>query len=340
MKVPIAATALAILFFASAVNGVAEISAQPSAAKSADFSKVYGGNVWRVQFNDAITDEHAKAASVSGKMPFGDPSTAFRMTFDGIDLDSCADKPWKIGMPALAVSSFEREADATVRFGVSADWWFTLFVNGEKVGTTEPDGNIYAGYIPSDHICEARLRKGLNHMAVRVRRGEVSGMFFCLEIPSDSFLASARADTSLPDFFLGDSVRGEIRGGPWVTKVSTDRAEIGVAFRLPVAAGVRWRRKGLSEWAGEKWTMLYGQRDRAVVHTFALDNLLPSAEYEYEVFFLDEIKAETVPKAAGCFSTFAKSFRPFSFWATGDLQVGAARRIQAVRTMVEKKFGR
>lgn len=81
------------------------------------------------------------------------------------------------------------------------------------------------------------------------------------------------------------------------------------------------------------WTMMFGQKDRVKLHRFNLDALVPATEYEYEIIVSDEAKAATETVASGRFTTFSETFKPFSFWATSDLQV-SQEIVRAVHDMI------
>ena len=118
--------------------------------------------------------------------------TTFRLEKNhGINLDSVEGKAGKMGDECIVYTEFTLDRKQRLGFSGAADWWMEIFLNGEKIFTTFPDGNY------SDVYCEAHRfsgtgKKGKNLLAVRVRRGRASWQFFIKEIPPGS------ADPSLP----------------------------------------------------------------------------------------------------------------------------------------------
>ena len=77
------------------------------------------------------------------------------------------------------VNEFDSGEDGFMQLGMSADWWFTASVNGERVYSTEPHGNQSDLFRPEDHIFNLPVRKGKNVLSVVVRAGSAGCRFVC-----------------------------------------------------------------------------------------------------------------------------------------------------------------
>ena len=291
--------------------------------------------VWHGCFDAGASEARALAVSQGDETPDG--AVRFRLPPQGLALDAVAPGKWAPSAPALLWTEFENDVEETLCIGISADWWFTAFANGEKIGTTEPGGNASGRFVPSDHLYSIALKKGVNRIAVRVRRGSAGSRFAFAVVPRKEDVPESIAGVSFGDFYVGEGGGDAQEPVRWVTDVAPRSAEVGVRFERPMASGVRWRKVAdgaATGWNGEMWTMMFGQKDRVKLHRFYLDALVPATEYEYEIIRLDEAKAATETVASGRFATFSETFKPFSFWATSDLQVSQEMRSRAVRDMI------
>ena len=66
-----------------------------------------------------------------------------------------------------------------MHIGLAADWWFTLYVNGERVYDTQATGNRSKRFVPDDHGVAGPVKKGVNVLAVKVLSGSNGWKFVC-----------------------------------------------------------------------------------------------------------------------------------------------------------------
>lgn len=112
-----------------------------------------------------------------------DGCKTFRLGKDyGIDLDSVAGKAGKCFDECIVYNQFTLDKKQRLGFSAGADWWMDVYLNGEKIFTTFPDGN---GNLPAvdNHPFPATGKKGKNLLAARVRRGKASWQFFLKPVP-------------------------------------------------------------------------------------------------------------------------------------------------------------
>ena len=108
------------------------------------------------------------------------PSGCKEFKFDqarGIDLDQVAGKKGKGNDECIVYKEIELKEDSGLGFGIGADWWVEVYLNGEKIFSTFSTGNMLKPFSPDNHSFGGRFRKGRNLLAVRVRRGADSWQF-------------------------------------------------------------------------------------------------------------------------------------------------------------------
>ena len=88
-----------------------------------------------------------------------------------IDLDLLNGAQGKAYDDCFVYNRFELKEAQMLGFGAGADWWIDVFLNGEKVFSTFPRGNMVTPYAADNHVFLAKGKKGTNLLAVRVRRG-------------------------------------------------------------------------------------------------------------------------------------------------------------------------
>lgn len=215
------------------------------------------------------------------------------------------------------------EKDETRVFGVSADWWFTAFLNGREVYTTWPNGNSSDLKSPYAHVLRLALGKGENRLTFKTSPGSDSWDFMCREFPSydrwpdDEPNRRRTFETMFP-------VETALKYGPWVTAVSCDGARVGVELTADGLAGIRYA--GPDGRRQVKWTAVCGQKDYRRVHLFELGGLAADAEYAYEIVLLDEGTRKETSLAKGTFRTFPASGASCAFNLLGDTQFDDAGR--------------
>lgn len=88
-------------------------------------------------------------------------------------------KDFTPGECAYFFNRFESPADGEMHIGLAADWWFTLYVNGERVYDTQATGNRSKRFVPDDHVVAVPVKKGVNVLAVKVLSGSNGWKFVC-----------------------------------------------------------------------------------------------------------------------------------------------------------------
>ena len=110
------------------------------------------------------------------KIPAGCKKFEFDQT-RGIDLDTVAGKKEKGNDECILYKEIELKEDAELGFGIGADWWVEVYLNGKKIFSTFPSGNESHRFSSDDHSFRGSGKKGRNLLAVRARRGSGSWIF-------------------------------------------------------------------------------------------------------------------------------------------------------------------
>ena len=125
----------------------------------------------------------------------------------GIDLDKVAGKRGKANDECLIYKEIDQEQDTDSGFGIGADWWLEVYLNGEKIFSTFPTGNMIHPFSPDNHSFAGKFRRGRNLLAVRVRRGSDTWQFQMMGKP----YASASASTPVTISFDPGQKLGKIK---------------------------------------------------------------------------------------------------------------------------------
>ncbi|MFN6095599.1 MAG: beta-galactosidase, partial [Verrucomicrobiota bacterium] len=70
-----------------------------------------------------------------------------------------------------AFTRIESAEECEVLIGAGADWWMTWYLNGEKLLDTAGFGNEFPNISSDNFVFPLKLKKGVNHLAVRVKAG-------------------------------------------------------------------------------------------------------------------------------------------------------------------------
>ena len=96
------------------------------------------------------------------------------------NLNKILGRMFPVGTCGLLVGVLEAEDDGFVIYGAGADWWWTCYVNGEKVfgrpRSEYPNGNARGTMMKTDWVFPIRVRKGSNIIAFHL----VSGTFWSI----------------------------------------------------------------------------------------------------------------------------------------------------------------
>lgn len=92
-------------------------------------------------------------------------------------------KPSGEKTPAIVFNEFESKEDGWMQIGCAADYWFEFYVNGKRIYDTLATGNRESSYLPTDHVFNFPVKKGINRIAVRVLSGSAGWKFVCGKVP-------------------------------------------------------------------------------------------------------------------------------------------------------------
>ena len=154
-----------------------------------------------------------------------------------IDLDTVAGKTGKVGDECIIYNEFELKQKEFLGFGAGADWWLEVYLNGERIFSTFPDGNMTHPCSSNDFLFGGNGRKGRNLLAVRVRRGEASWAF---SLKGKDYVA---ASPSAPVTIIADpaKITGRIRplngvnNGPIKSSRGQSNMKLWQAAKIPYA---------------------------------------------------------------------------------------------------------
>lgn len=130
---------------------------------------------WTLFLNPENPDDFG---AVPERMHDGDgeifPQTV-RLTQNAIDLARLAGNC----NSAVLFNDFIMPDAGTIRLGFAADWWFELYINGQKAYSTYANGNETTSYSPDNHVVEIPVRRGRNILAVKVTGGSDGWSLVC-----------------------------------------------------------------------------------------------------------------------------------------------------------------
>lgn len=139
---------------------------------------------WRLFISDEITEDFAATITSFPEalaLPSGGTVQASPIDFSGefIDFHKALDRVVPVETRSVFVGRLVADNDGVVIFGAGADWWWTCFVNGEKVfdrGKSFPNGNAQGTFSKTDWMFPVKVRKGENIVVLHM----VSGQFWSL----------------------------------------------------------------------------------------------------------------------------------------------------------------
>lgn len=291
-----------------------------------------------VVFDKTLTAESAKEISKTGKMPVNSREFELKGPDFLVHLAKLAGKYEPVRSSAVVHLRIEADADCVQTFSAGCDWWFTCFINGEQVGTTEPAGNYFSPTTGWDHFMKAKLKKGVNHAAFYLRGGAASWDFAFRIAPNFDHWPETEKERDLVYHrrFPREKIPVVNTGIPVVHRVTRNSASFAATFNIPVAAGVRVLRKDRpDETPVTCWAMDCGLKDRRLAHHLTVSGLEPDTAYEYSFFFLDESNAAETVCRKGEFRTFPVKHRDHTLALTSDTQVAAKARVQMLKTCLK-----
>ena len=155
----------------------------------------------------------------------------------GIDLDKVAGKKGKANDECLIYKEFDLEQDTDSGFGIGADWWCEVYLNGEEIFSTFRTGNMLKPLSSDNHSFGGRFRKGRNLLAVRIRRGSGSWKFHMKGKPYVSASATAPVTITVdPEKKLGKiKPMNAVNNGPIAGSRGRGNMELWKAASIPYA---------------------------------------------------------------------------------------------------------
>lgn len=284
-----------------------------------------------VVFNKNFKPEDARQASLSGRLT--GKKYSFSMPENRkFDLKDLCGKYTPIKDAAIVSFVIDAPTDGIYQLGMGADFWYTCYLDGVLVGTTEPGGE--PAPVPSylNKSWKVRLKKGSSRFFVHTRPGIGSWMFSCGLLPDLSLWPAARKDRiKLFQTFFPEKAS---MLGPFVTHVSTDKATVCFEYSQNMAAALRCRPAGSKgRWKTLSAKPVHGMIPRQKNHRFELKNLTAGKKYDFEILDLEKIPATIF---SGSFTTLPAQAQEHVLTAISDTQVADVSRKNLVQKLVRK----
>ena len=270
---------------------------------------------FHVVFNKNFTPDDARKASVSGVIP-GKKHEFSMPEKNKFNLKDICRSYTPIKDAAIVSFVISVPEKCSCYIGMGADYWFTCYLDGKLIGTTEPEGEKSDEPFFLNHFFKAELKKGDNRFFVHTRPGHGSWLFSCGILPDfDQWPADQKKRQKL----FSRAFPSNTVFGPFVTRISTDKATVSLEYHKNIAAAVRYRISG----SKEKYKIaapqpVYGLLPRKKLHCFELTQLSPGSKYEFEITDLEKIPGRI---ASGTFSTLPDKKSDHVMTAISDTQV-------------------
>lgn len=298
------------------------------------------GRTWQIKAASGLTAADARKVSLSGELPGGKKveikdGTRFLLS----NISGKIKRGTKLR--TICCTVIEADKDEERHIGIGADWFFTCFINGKKVLTTEPGGNFFTRVTPYDHIAKVKLQKGRNILALHIRPRIYQWKFAFKLMPRLDILPAHAGDRArmLSGMFPPEKT-GLLRKET-LHKMSYNSTEVSCQFGTPVICGIRYRKRSAAPEQPEiQWNTVGGKRVVRTVHRMEIDELEPDTEYVYEIVTLDTGSAKIIPVSSGNFKTFPKKGIEHSFMIIGDTQTAPDIRKDAVKKMLALPKGK
>ena len=260
--------------------------------------------------NREFKPEDAANISITWKIP-GKP-VKFSVSDDiSFDLSKVFKNTVPVEDRAIFTFKINSEKDQERYMWLWADYWYTCYVNGKFVASTEPAGEMALVDDTYRTPRKISLKKGENIVAVHTRRGTASWKLICRLLPE-------RKDWDAK--FIG----------PIVSHVSCDSAVVFFYKSFADAYHFNYWKKGKP---GEKKTIpakpVYGRIPMKNFYRYELTGLEPGTDYEFE---LTNVDSEGISEN-GSFRTTPASGVEHSFATISDTQMSFAAREALVRKL-------
>lgn len=293
---------------------------------------------WQIYVASKLSPEDARKISVSGVMP--PQSKKVEIKPGAIFHLSKISGKIKRGTPlrSIAYTTITSAKDEEKFIGIGADWYFTCFVNGKKVLSTEPGGNEFFQISCYNHIGKVKLKKGVNHLTLFIRPQVYQWKFAFKIMPDLKMLPLRRSDRDRMISQMFPLANPGLLRKELLHQLSTDSAAISCEFGVPTICGIRFRSASTPEKL--LWNTVSGKRTVRKIHRFVLSDLKPATAYSYEIVKLDTNTAKIIPVSSGKFTTAPETGVRHRFIAIGDTQVSPDDRKKAISSMLKLPEGK
>lgn len=292
---------------------------------------------FRVSFDSKLTHEDAAAISLNGKMPTD--AIPFQTKADGsFDLERAAGKKMKALSSAVVACDVISDKEEFVTFGISGDWYYTCYINGKKVLDLDKTGNQEGDFHVTNHLFTVKLKKGLNRVAIRIRRrGAASWYFAFARMPGNEYWPAGEAYRQKVYQYIFQNEPLKIMEKPYHFNLSSTGIRIGVVGNKPFIGILRLRSKG--KVVETIWSQNAGKLIARDAHVFTCNGLKSDQEYTYDIFVFDPVTVKEKTISSGKFRTFPATMKEQIFFAVNDLQLGLKGRVDALRRFIQTPDG-
>lgn len=262
-----------------------------------------------VVFDKNLKPEDAKAASLKKQLP-GDVKTFLMPDRFIYNLKTLSQTYTPIKDAALVSFEIMADQDEEIVLGVGVDYWFTLFLNGEQIATSEPEGggDFYEnGFYVLQY--KVALKKGKNYFVMHTRPGIASWNI---------------AVCNLSDL---------VTYGPYVFEVDRNSAVVALEYQIPLAVWLRYWEDGKEAEKKLCKGLTYGSIALKKWHRFELKDLKPDTVYRYEILPAGKLEQPDVP--SGSFKTLPAAGTRHVMTAISDTQFGPEERVSIIRKFVK-----
>ena len=286
---------------------------------------------WQIKISEKLTVSDAAGISGSG-IALPESKTVNINTGAVYPLYKLSGKIKKgTKLRAIAFTVIESEKDAVRYIGIGADWFFTAFLNGSKILSTESGGNNSTRISPYNHIARVQLKAGKNFLAIFIRPNVYQWKFACKVMPDLNMLPSHRGDREQLLAAVFPPANPGLLRKELVHQLSCNSAAVSCEFGAPTICGIRYRKSSdPAEKSKVLWHTRAGKRLVRKIHRFTLSELEAATDYAYEIVKLDTDKAKIIPVSSGSFKTFPAQGVEHSFIAISDTQAMPENRKKAM----------
>lgn len=291
---------------------------------------------WQIKASTGFTPEDARKISLSGVMPPGSKTVNIKdgTVFPLAKVTGHIKRGTKLRTIAGTVIRVSDDCEKYI--GIGADWFFTCFINGEEVLSTEPGGNGSTRISAYNHIAKVKLKKGENHLTLFIRPFLYQWKFSFRIIPEPKELPPHETDRKQMLSQLFPPANPGLLRKELLHQVTENSAAFCWEFGKAVISGIRYRKSGApaDQPAILRWNTRSGKRIVRNIHRVTLEELSPDTGYSYEIVLLDTNTAKISTVSSGSFKTFPATGVNHRFIAISDTQVLPESRMKAIKNML------